>query len=206
MNFLSNNGLVNYVKQPTRIASRYYERYDQHIESNTILDLAIHNMDLIDSTHCVSCPFSDHEFVQININFSNVDIIEKVIIGRQLTKNNVEKIMDELSPLNLNYDTTLKTEQNWLQFKDKLLTTLNRIAPEKELKIKTRNLFPWVDDELLHTKYLRDIAYKQFKKYKLESYNNQYKELRREYYNLYNQKMINFFQDKTINDFNIQYE
>ena len=34
--------------------------------------------------------------------------------------------------------------------------------PEENIYIKTKDLFPWVDSDLLYIKHLRDAAYKKY--------------------------------------------
>jgi hypothetical protein len=55
-------------------------------------------------------------------------------------------------------------ELKWKIFKDKILHLLNKIMPEETIYIKTKDFFPWIDNDLLYIKHLRDSSYKSYKK------------------------------------------
>lgn len=199
--FLSNNGLVNFVKNPTRTKSKYYSRHQSVIESSTSIDLVLHNMDLVVDTQCIFCPFSDHDFVQIDLKLIKITTTNRFIFGRNLSQCNLNKITDLINKSNISIDNNVSTNENWLHFKNKILNIIDEVAPVKKIMLRCNDNFPWVDDELLYIKFLRDSSYKKYKKTNDNEHNQSYKEFRDLYYNLYNDKMVLYFRDKSIRDF-----
>ena len=58
--FSCNNNLVNFVQKPTRIAKKFFKKTNSYKCSTTLIDLLLHNGDLVDQTDVIDCPFSDH--------------------------------------------------------------------------------------------------------------------------------------------------
>ncbi|CAF1084798.1 unnamed protein product [Brachionus calyciflorus] len=61
--FTDNNDLINFVNKPTRISTKYYKNLNKTKQSSTLIDVILHNADLIEATDVIHCPFSDHHFV-----------------------------------------------------------------------------------------------------------------------------------------------
>ena len=161
--FLLNNNLSQHVKEPTRIIGKFYEKSNKTEFSKSILDVVIHNRDLISATSVIGCPFSDHRFVSTTINIKTQKQTKKHIIGRNLSKKNIDLITNRL--FEANFETTNQyssIDDKWTKFKDTILNVLNEIAPEKKMNFKNDIDFPWVDVELIETKLARDHSYEKF--------------------------------------------
>ncbi|CAF1108395.1 unnamed protein product [Brachionus calyciflorus] len=57
--FIDNNELINFVTKPTRIISKFYKKNNSTRISSTMIDLLLHNGDLVSETDVIECPFSD---------------------------------------------------------------------------------------------------------------------------------------------------
>jgi hypothetical protein len=53
--------------------------------SKTIIDVLLHNQDLITNTKVVCCPFSDHRFILANFKIHNKPPIQTIQTCRHLT-------------------------------------------------------------------------------------------------------------------------
>lgn len=84
--FILNNTLTNYVINPTRIVTK--EKNNIQIHTETLIDVIIHNDDLVSDCLVIDCPksISDHCFVVTNIKIIKVSHEVKSIIGRNLNK------------------------------------------------------------------------------------------------------------------------
>jgi hypothetical protein len=73
-------------------------------------------------------------------------------------------------------------------FKDKTIQLIDKIMPNETIYIKMKDFFPWIDNDLLYIKHLRDAAYKRYKK--SNNLNNEfeiYKDFRLLYEKNYNE-------------------
>jgi hypothetical protein len=92
-------------------------------------------------------------------------------------------------------------ELKWKIFKDKILHLLDKIMPEETIYIKTKDFFPWIDNDLLYIKHLRDSSYKNYKKNdSIDDYEN-YKDFRALFDKIYFENMIEYFKKQTPSDF-----
>ena len=66
---LDSFGLINFINEPTRISTNYFNEINKFRTTETTLDLIIHNGDLIENTRLLDCPFSDHDFVTASLKF-----------------------------------------------------------------------------------------------------------------------------------------
>ncbi len=200
-NFMENNLLTNYVTNPTRIAT--IEKNYQLTQTETLIDVIIHNDQLITNCHVVECPFSDHCFVLINIKIAKQQYQLKTIMGRHLTNKNLNKIYEHYDKIDFSalYSAS-NPDTKWLIFKEKILDLLNKIAPEVTIIIKTKDYFPWIDNDLLYIRHLRDAAYKNYiRNNKSILYYELYKDFRSFYDKKYNTNMIEYFKTQTSSDF-----
>ena len=78
--FIKNNNLCNYVNEPTRNATVYHEKEFKISTSSTLIDVVIHNNDLINNCNVIDCPFSDHRFVMVNLKIEKVKYQKKILI------------------------------------------------------------------------------------------------------------------------------
>ncbi len=193
-NFIKNNNMINYVDQPTRIATIYHEKTNTFTTSKTLIDVILHNNDLINSCNVIDCPFSDHRFVMVNLKIEKLKYEKKSIIARSLTSKNLLKISQEYDLIDFNrLFNSQSVNDKWIILEEELLILLNKIVPEKKIIIKSLDSFPWIDDDLRYTQFLRDTNYKKWKiSNKTDDYLI-YKDLRDIYDKTYNSNMIKYF-------------
>lgn len=196
--FLLNNSFTQFVKEPTRIIGKYYDKSDKVEFSKTLIDVVIHNQDLVKSASAIDCPFSDHRFIAINLALKPAQLIKKQIIGRNLPKKNTDLIVDKI--LSSDLDTTdlnITKDQKWLKFKETILNIIDDIAPEKLITIKNDIDFSWVDVELIKAKLSRDHSYAQSIRSKNDNNFNIYSENIKFSQLLNKDKMINCFRESS---------
>ena len=97
-------------------------------------------------------------------------------------------------------------DQSWELFKTSILAILDKHSPIK--KIYTRDFeLPWCDDELLIVRSNRNIAYKDFRdnvkqnNADPDALKNHFKYWKSTYDSLYEQKIMEYFDKRGINDF-----
>jgi hypothetical protein len=76
--------------------------------------------------------------------------------------------------------------EKWNILEADLLIILNKIVPEKKITIKSIDSFPWIDDDLRYTQFLRDSNYKKWKISDNQDDYLIYKDLRELYDKTYN--------------------
>jgi hypothetical protein len=99
---MANFNFVNYVKEATRSAWYKFNSStpEPTFQTNTLIDVVLHNSDMVSSTHVISCPFSDHKLVLTNVNiYRPLDGPENAchVFRRNLSKKNFKKIDDTLN-------------------------------------------------------------------------------------------------------------
>ena len=77
LNFINNNNMTNYVDKPTRVATIYHENNNTHTTSETLIDVILHNNDLINNCNVIDCPFSDHKFIMVNLKIHKLKFEKK---------------------------------------------------------------------------------------------------------------------------------
>ncbi|RNA03789.1 RNA-directed DNA polymerase from mobile element jockey-like [Brachionus plicatilis] len=200
--FCTSNDLINFIHKPTRVCSKYYKKTNKTKTTSTLIDLLLHNGNLIEETDVIPCPFSDHNFVVASLLIKKPNETYKTIKCRNLCQSNQLEICSQIKKANFKSLQSLKTiEEKWHFVKGEILNVIDRIAPERIVKIKKSSYFPWYDDELIKLKHLKDSAYKRSKRTLDQNDKDIY-----EYYNKlfkdYNdQKLIEYFKDKSLNDF-----
>jgi len=199
---IKNNNLSNYVEEPTRIATIFHEKEKKFTTSETLIDVIIHNNDLINICKVIDCPFSDHRFVLVNLKIEKLKYEKKSIIARNLSAKNLVKISREFDHIDFNKLFNCSTvNEKWELLEEELLTILNKITPEKKIIIKSQDSFPWIDDDLRYLQFLRDSNYKSWKiTGKTDDYLN-YKDLRLLYDKNYSENMIEYFKNTCPKDF-----
>ena len=200
--FITNNDLVNFVKTPTRVCSRFIKKKNETIKSESMIDLVLHNGDLIEDTRVIDCPFSDHSFVLAKMAIAKVKNSSKSIMCRNLSSTNLLKISCKIDEFDWSQFKNFKcVEEKWNFVKNNLLNLIDEIAPIRKLNINMSNQFPWYDEDLICVKHSRDVAYKKFKRSKLDLDNDLYEYYKKQFESLNQEKLINFFENKTGNDF-----
>ena len=209
-NFMYGLGLKNYVLEPTRSVTKYYQKSKSFKNSSTLIDVFLHNNFFKVSCKTVDCPFSDHKFVIANIDLPQLDdlqvdnLIENRIETRNLSNSNIIKIIDYFRDIKININEYESVDEKWEILKSNLLNSINTVAPFKISKrIKKCEKYPWIDMELLDIKQKRDWYYKLSRKNKnLESSDYiMFIEFKKVFKKVNDEKLISYFKDKTLKDF-----
>ena len=171
------------------------------VESRTLIDVVIHNTDLISATKVFPCSFSDHCFVVARLDVPAPCIAPKTVIGRKLNEEKLARVADFFAKQQILLSDA-SNDSNWCHNKRSYLQVLNAIAPLQTIHLRSNNISPWVNDELLRIKGLRDRTYKNYCIYGLQSDHNLYKELCRLHDKITNQNLLRYFSDMTASHFN----
>jgi len=135
--------------------------------------------------------------IQITVPYLN-----KLGQSQQLTLTlSLQYTVSNSSAAETNDSIKLKAPQSYYTQNRMITAEDYNIAPLTEKTIHDRDQHPWFDDELSELKYHRDSAYKNFCRSNADIDHILYAELRRNYQNLLNSKMISYFKDKNAQDF-----
>ena len=115
--FVENFNLKNYVFEYTRVCKKFYKKKNKNNISKTIIDVVLHNSNLVASTKTIDCPFSDHRFVSIKIKLNASKDKKLEIIGRALSEAKLDVIKEKLSELNLEINFNQDVNKNLNNFK-----------------------------------------------------------------------------------------
>jgi hypothetical protein len=200
--FISLNKFQNFITEPTRVRTRFLKSSNDESSSSTLIDVIIHNKDLIKKTKVVSCPYSDHKFVLASINVDKHKPEPEIIWSRNLSENNIKLIEDELIKQDYSkIDKLYSSNEKWEYLKKLIITALDKIAPLKKITIKQQNKFPWFDLELYRSKKARDISYSKAIKSRLANDWDTYRDARNNFHKLNRSKLLSFFEKKGTKDF-----
>ena len=98
-----------FVKLPTRIA-HYKNKLTNNIRTSiSLIDVVLHNNELISDVVNIDCPFSDQKFVVIAINSKTCVEMDFTMTCRNLSEKNMSKIVDTIAKINFHPIKTLKT-------------------------------------------------------------------------------------------------
>ena len=202
VDFLINNCLANRVDKWTR--NVFTNLNGVLVNSKSLIDVIIENGDYILNTDVVDCPFShDHDFVTANINIKKP--IESSLIkveSRSLNEKKIEQICSDIEHIDFKsiYEYQ-NVNEKWIYLRDTINEIINKLAPIKTIKISANNPCPWFTSELYNLKYDRDTAYKNFKNSTNPELHKLYASINRQFNELHNKCMIDFFQNKKSSDF-----
>jgi hypothetical protein len=200
--FISFNKFLNLIEEPTRVRTRFFKASGDGSASSTLLDVLIHNKDLVIETKVVACPYSDHKFIVAAIKTDKDKPEPEIFWSRNLSENNIKLIEESLKSVDFSkLDVIESPNDKWLYFKKSILSILDTIAPLKKVTLKPPNKFPWFDLELYRTKKARDTSYATAIKSNLESDWDIYKESRNRFQKLNRLKLLAFFEKKGTKDF-----
>ncbi len=111
--FMISNELKNGVTEPTRTQTSFYKSDNEYRTSSTLIDVILHNQDLIEKTLVIDCPFSDHSFVISSLKIEKVKLEPQSIMCRNLSEPVLEQIITELSLIDLKVSLSHDIESNW---------------------------------------------------------------------------------------------
>ena len=99
--------ILNFVQLPTSIA-HYKNKLTYNIRTS-LIDVVLHNNELISDVVNIDCPFSDQKFVVIAINSKTCVEMDFTMTCRNLSEKNMSKIVDTIAKINFHPIKTLKT-------------------------------------------------------------------------------------------------
>ena len=166
LDFMYINHFKNYIKDFTRISTKWCPYKNKYITSKTLIDVLLHNKDLISNTDSIECPFSDHNFILSSFQIENSKtIVNNCFLTRNLGKSRLSKISRSIDSANMDiFNSTSVLEEKWNFFKDKILNIINIISPLKNTTISNKAKFPWSDLEMHSLKKYRDKTYTDYRK------------------------------------------
>jgi hypothetical protein len=97
--FPIDNQLKNYINGSTRIKQVFYGKTKSFKTTKTLLDVMIHNQDLVLEAKTVNCSFSDYKFVMASFVIKSQKFERLSKIDRNLCEENVQQIVDEIKKL-----------------------------------------------------------------------------------------------------------
>ncbi|CAF1085321.1 unnamed protein product, partial [Brachionus calyciflorus] len=155
---VKNNDLVNFVQKPTRICSNFYKKMNTSKRSSTLIDLFLHNGDLVDETDVVNCLFSDHKFVVANLLLTKPQSYCKSIKCRKLSPSNLLNVLMSIETKDFktikNYVTV---DDKWNFLKIEILKLLDKFALKRKIVSMGTSCGPSIAN--LHLAYY-EIKYK----------------------------------------------
>ena len=224
---MANYQLRNFVEKPTRIAHRVSNRNHKSVHksidksttpdllsfmqtialethSSTLIDVVLHNGDLITGSDVLGCPFSDHKFVVAALKLTAHKKLPPIkFLSRCLSPSNLEKIGHLLTDAMFLKVTKLDDPADKLKFiQTTILKVVDSICPLKSVSKKVNEqVHPWIDRELQESKHNRDLLYKLASLSSSKTDWSNYKESRRCFQSLNRKKMIHYFESKQIKNF-----
>ena len=201
--FMVDVNMKNYVTSPTRECKYNMKESGTIKETSTLLDVIIHNNNVVKSTNVLPCPFSDHKFIMANLSLNRKKNANQEIFSRGLTETKVLEIVEAVNNQSFEYlNETPNCTTQWDNLKSHLVELMDSIAPLKRVEIRQSTLkkrFPWIDAELIKSKSIRDSAYRV--KDNLTNGWNLYKTARQEYSKLSRIKIKEFFSSRLMSSF-----
>jgi exonuclease III len=202
--FINNYNLFNFVNKPTRISNNYHSKKNEFICKESLIDIVLHNQNLILSTEVIDSIISDHQFVLTKMDIKQKKLEPTFIRMRNLSQTNLIKITERIESSNFNNQASIdNVNDKWTAIRDKILQIIDSIAPEKLVSsnnIRSR-IQPWFDNELTFAQIERDTAYSDYKMTRQKSLYEIFINSRNNFNKLNNSKMIDYFKNKQINDF-----
>lgn len=134
--FIDSNCLKNFVQNPTRIVRRFITNLDEY--QTTLIDVLIHNSEMVKKTGVFPCSFSDHCIVTAELVLERGKEYNEDIIGRNLSQKNIDKIIEKISMIKFcnlnNFGTTV---QQWGYLKSSIMKIIDKIAPLRKINKKS---------------------------------------------------------------------
>ena len=178
--FLSNFGLNQIIKTPTRVTC----------ETSTLIDHILTNShEKISQSGVIDCGLSDHNVIFCTRKITKIKTGDQKIINSRSLKNYSPEIFEEaLKDLDFpNYENFIDIDIAYTDFTDKLKNLIDKLAPMKQTKIKNNNQ-EWFDGEIAEKIANREKLFKKFKSSKLHVDEQIFKESQKEVRNLIKRK------------------
>ena len=214
LEFMSFLNLNNYIQSSTRDAYRIIKSKNEIATSKTLIDVILHNSNLINSTHIYDHPLSDHKMIVAFTDilksksvYTSANIDNHLNVFR-LTEKSLN-LIDEHFKLANNYITSLfnnidNPNDMWALLKNYIINAikLNSKSPKtRQKKKKKENSYPWFDNELFNLRNMKDKMYAKW----LKNKNNlalkyEFDDMKNRFNLLYRKKMTNYFSSQTAKD------
>lgn len=193
-NFCRAFDFVQLIKEPTRVCET----------SETVIDLMLVSDQMrISKSGVVNYQVSDHCLIFCTRKISrNVFNCHNSIKIRPLKRYSKEIFIDNLSEAD--WATVLQcaeVDKAWGLFKTMFLESVNKLAPEKMVRIKQRTE-PWINDDILNSIKERNASFRNFRKTKEEQHWIEFKKLRNKVSKLIDDAKKTFFNDKLMENKN----
>ena len=214
MDFLSSKGdalrqfmvdvnMKNYITSSTRDFTYNMKKTSSTRDTSTLLDVIIHNNDVIKSTNTLSCSFSDHKFIIAHLSLEKLKPVKQEVFSRGLTDAKMNEIIEILNHQSFDYlNEKADCSVQWESLKTHISSIMDEFAPLKRVEIrnsKIKKRFPWIDAELMKLKTIRDVAYRD--RETVVNGRNLYKNARQDYQKLNRIKIKEFFSTRLITAF-----
>ena len=128
--FIKDFGFKQYVDEHTRVVTKHYKSTNELKTAAALLDVFIHNNNLINKTLVRECPFSDHKYVVATLESISIRPIEEFCNLRNLNVKNQEIIKNIIDNFDFSdLDNILEINEKWLSFKNRILDAINSVSP-----------------------------------------------------------------------------
>ena len=155
--FLTQTGLTNLIKKPTRFSSN----------KNSLIDHIYTNSNVILSYGVLDINVSDHEMVYVVRKKPKVSYVTSKFEGRSYRNYNRERFIDDLNQQDWgNYNTLDDPNEIWSKFYNNVIQSIDIMCPLKTYNIKKIKEI-WVTNEMLELIHNKDLALRKAKRTKL---------------------------------------
>ena len=90
-----------------------------------------------------------------SLSFSSIKAKPTTYLARNLSEKNLEEISFRIASIDFSFlDNCADAEFAWLNFKSLLLNIIDSVAPIKSVSLKKKEIFPWIDDNLVYDAYV----------------------------------------------------
>ena len=160
-NLISDYNLKNYILEPTRVVTVYSNKKNDYRTSRSLIDVIIHNNDVIQNSIVVNCSFSDHKFICCKLKIEALPPEDSFAYLRRLNETNLRKTnqLIEQADFSLVFDYPC-LKQKWKYLKETVLEITNKIAPLKKIKLQHKDQnAAWFDAEMKTELKQKDYLY-----------------------------------------------
>lgn len=178
----------------------------------TLLDIVFFNdTKSVSSITVVPCPFSDHNFVFTSLDLDSTSLSKSYVESRILNDKTLNLIKSELSLIVSKSDIFSVAEvfddvdDRWEAIKLLIIGVIDTFAPLKKIRLKQKDMLPWVDKEILKLIIIRDRLHDKAIKSDESRVSSEvwqrYRDARNTCKSKMRTKMNDYFRDKTTSFF-----
>ena len=180
-----------------------FEYLDHLDESNTLIDIVLHNGNKVQQSSVIDFPYSDHKMILTECKFRSEKNMVKSIERRRFNEKIIDAIVDDIGKINFEFINDVKDVDNrYFFFKKLIIEVIEKHAPLKQVKCMKRKhpALPWYDNDLRRLSRECDKLYAKYKKSSLFEDKDEFIARRNVYQKLLRDKKINYFASKTSKD------